>query len=547
MLGRTHAGCWTGLMLSLLAMAFGSCAWLDKRGFEDYVGPMPAGATRPAAPAIPPPPTTRPAEEVGPLNVTVRQAILLALANNPGLAVERLNPAIQHTHEQQERSAFDPVVGGEVSGERVKSTTASGSLGSNERVTEDVSAAASAGLFLPTGTEVLVEAGSDVTDSSLYSDTFASSRVGLSVTQALLRGAGLGVNLARLRQTRLDTRASEYELRGFAEALVAAVEASYWDYALAQRRIGIYSESLKLAEQQMQETRERIRVGQLAETELAASEAEVALRNESLINARSDLAKVGLRLLRLTNPQAKAGWRRQILLQDQPGVPRNTLDPVESHVHVARLMRPDLNQARLAVHRGELEIVRTRNGLLPKLDLFIALGMTGYADSFARSVAGPEADGYDVLVGLRGEYPLGNRDARAQHQRATLSRQQAALAVENLAQLVEVDVRLAFIEINRAREQIAATAATRKLQEEKVRAETEKFRVGKSTSLLVAQVQRDLVSSQIAEVEAVVNYLKALVELYRLEGSLLERRGVIAPGRLPVDLGAKTKPGQTGN
>ncbi len=66
--------------------------------------------------------------------------------------------------------------------------------------------------------------------------------------------------------------------------------------------------------------------------------------------------------------------------------------------------------------------------------------------------------------------------------------------------------------------------------------ETEKFRLGKSTSLLVAQAQRDLVSSQIDEVQAVVSYLKAFVEMYRLEGSLLDRRGITAPGREPVKL-----------
>jgi outer membrane protein TolC len=86
------------------------------------------------------------------------------------------------------------------------------------------------------------------------------------------------------------------------------------------------------------------------------------------------------------------------------------------------------------------------------------------------------------------------------------------------------------------REQITATAATRKFQEEKLRVETEKFRVGKSTSLLVAQAQRDLVVSQIAEIRAVANYFKALVALYRLEGSLLPRRGLSAPGADPVTL-----------
>ncbi|NLF16542.1 MAG: TolC family protein, partial [Lentisphaerae bacterium] len=58
--------------------------------------------------------------------------------------------------------------------------------------------------------------------------------------------------------------------------------------------------------------------------------------------------------------------------------------------------------------------------------------------------------------------------------------------------------------------------------------------VGKSTSFLVAQAQRDLLASQIVEVEAVVNLLHALTTLYRLESSLLERRG-IALGDLPQD------------
>ena len=94
-------------------------------------------------------------------------------------------------------------------------------------------------------------------------------------------------------------------------------------------------------------------------------------------------------------------------------------------------------------------------------------------------------------------------------------------------------MRSAYIEILRTRAQVAATEASRALQEEKVRVESEKFRIGKSTSLLVAQAQRDLLASQIAYVQAVAGYRKALVELYRLEGTLLQRRGLAAPGSAP--------------
>ena len=286
----------------------------------------------------------------------------------------------------------------------------------------------------------------------------------------------------------------------------------------------------------MAETQERIKWGDLAETELAAAQAEVALGKENLINARSTLAKDRLELLRLLNPSQGIDWSRDIILEYDTSPPDVNLDDVERHVEVALRMRPDLNQARLQIQRGNLEVVITKNGLLPKMDAFITFGKTGYANSFNRSADNIGGDSYDVSFGLVFEDPLFNRSAHAAHTRAIISRRQLHDALDNLAQLVQVDVRAGHIEAARTLEQIAATAATRNFQEEKLRAETEKFRVGRSTSLLVGQAQRDFVAGQIAEIEALVNYLKALVALYRLEGSLLQRRGIAAPGGQPVEL-----------
>ena len=106
------------------------------------------------------------------------------------------------------------------------------------------------------------------------------------------------------------------------------------------------------------------------------------------------------------------------------------------------------------------------------------------------------------------EFPPVNRNARAQYAGALLTREQSREAVANLEQLVESDVRTAYSEVLRAGEQVTATAASRKLQEAKLKSETEKFRVGQSTTFLVAQAQRDLLSSQIDEVDAVVTYRK---------------------------------------
>jgi outer membrane protein len=473
----------------------------------------------------------------GPLKITIPEAILLCLENNRSLVVERLNPSIRQTFEDQERAVFDPAVNADVAAGRAKGERLARSGSETENFTTDTAEGnISLEQYFPTGTTVALEADTLVDDSSLYDDNFYTTRLGMTVNQALLRGFGLDVNLARLRQARLDTRMSEYELRGFTQSLVAEVERTYWDYAVARRQIEIVEESLKLVRQQLAETKELIAVGRLARSELAAVQAEVASQEQALIEARAVKESIRLKLLRLLNPAGPGIWQREIDLIYQPTLPEIKLEDVEQYVAVAMRMRPILNEARLEILRGDLELVKTRNGMLPLMDLFITLGKSGYATSFGESIANLDKDSYDALAGIRFNYPIFNRDAKAAHRRAQLTRDQEQKALQNLSQLVEVDVRTVYIDVNSAKEQIRASAITRKFNEEKLRTETEKLRVGKSVSFLVAQAQRDLLVSRIAEVQALANYLKALIDLYQQDGSLLVRRGISAPGREPVTL-----------
>ena len=101
------------------------------------------------------------------------------------------------------------------------------------------------------------------------------------------------------------------------------------------------------------------------------------------------------------NPQAAGGWQREVHTETLPEIPELPDETIDDYVRHAMRMRPEINQARLAVQRNDLEIVRTRNGLLPRLDLFITLGRTGYADSFGESWRDfASGNSYDVLGGL---------------------------------------------------------------------------------------------------------------------------------------------------
>lgn len=460
------------------------------------------------------------------LRLSLEQAVLYSLRRNRELQVQRYTPLIQGTFEQIERGTFDPEIFGQL--QHSEETASETSRSTEERFSieaEEWQAEMGVRQFLPTGTEVEAAAAHSRSTSN-RTPKQQEVRLGLSVTQALARGLGPAVNLIDVRQAELSTRASFYELRGYIEAMVAEVETAYWRYVLAAEGIDIFQRSLEIARQQLSEVENRIEVGVIPKNQAAAAKAEVARRQQALIDAGSTYSERRLQLLRLLNAGGAEHLALQLQATSEPRMPTTELDDVRSHLELAVRSRPDLNEALLRLRQDRLELVRTRNGLLPKLDLFIDLGKTGYAESFATAVHNIDQDNYDLVAGIRLSSSLGNRAAKAEHRAAGLSKLQAEAALENLKQLIRIDVLLAVNEIERTRKQIEASAVTRTLQEQTLKAEQERFSVGDITSLLVAQAQRDLLVSQLTEIEAIVDYRLGQVNLFLAEGSLLERRGI---------------------
>ena len=459
-----------------------------------------------ATPATPPAPaaTEYPA-------LSLREAVLQALEHNPSLKAQRLVPEIRKAAVSEELGFLDPQLAAEASHTWPAAPLTAGS-----------GAEAGLSLTLATGTSVGASLGAGWDP--------VSSAYDVEVTQSLLAGGRLSANLARVRQARLDVLASQHELRGFTESLVAGVQQAYWDHHLALRQREIYRESLSLAERQLEESRIRAQVGQIAPIELAAPRAEVVSRREALREGekRVETTRLSL-LLRLHSPGADApgtGLDAPVRLADSPA-PVGPLDELPGHVALGLRRRPELLQARLELERGELEVARTRNGLLPRLDAFISFGGTGYAAAFGDTFSAAAQDS-SLSAGLSLELALGNRAAKARVQQAKFSRDQAVESVRALERTVEVDVRAAWLEAGFAAERVSTSAELRSLQEQTLSAETEKFRIGASTTFLVAQAQRDLLASQLSEAQAAVQYQLAVVTLYRLEGTLLERSGIEA-------------------
>lgn len=461
------------------------------------------------------------------LRFTLESAIESGLSNNIALTIEKLKPQLAKSDMEIEESRFDKSVNAELSvADRLgKSRASSGNL--NDSAANNSAAEISLSELSKSGTRSTLALGIDRSRSASSGNLF-STRLGMSIEHPLWQGAGKKINLISLRKAELDLELSDYEVNAYVMNLTAQIGNRYWQYYLTLKELDIVRESLELANQQRDETMKRIEAGSIPESEAAAADAEVALRQEGVINAESRAVVNAVSFLRAINPNMEEYWKLRPELVDEPVLQQPDLLDLEEHIRLALAGRPELAQARLLLEKDKLDIIYSENGVLPRLDFFMTLGKTGYAKSFADSgskISGK--DSYDISAGFIYDLTRGRRAAKAELNKAKISAVMSREAIKNLEQLIVEDVITAYIEVKRTIQQLTATAATSQKQLEKLRVEEVKFNVGKTTSFQVAQAQRDLTAAKIAEVKAAVDFTTAITELLRADGSLLQRHGIV--------------------
>ncbi|MDR2578434.1 MAG: TolC family protein [Chitinispirillales bacterium] len=444
--------------------------------------------------------------------LSLQDALQRAVRDNPLVRIERINTDIAASILRDQRSPYEPHLR---AGYRTGHSD-------NRQFSEshDLSASVSQNFSTGTGVEAGVSA-SPYSSLRRPDDTFQNN-IGLTVTQALLQGLGSEANLVPLRKARIDLDIRQEELAAYTQRLIADTERAYWDLLLSGEQTAIFRYSLELAQRLLFESEERLRIGGIAPIDLVAIRAEVASRERQLFDAETAYRQRALYLKFLMN--APELWDVEIVITDT-SAQLGTADSVSEHIEAAHVFRPDYLMAFMQVQKGELDLVQTKNGLLPRLDFFISLQGTTYAESFPRALLPGDMSGA-VAGGLTLQFPIRNTPARERHRRIEYTVEQQRLAVENFARLIEYEIRSAHMEVLRAKRQIETSETVSALQLQKLEAEQAKMNAGKSTGYAVLQVQRDLVSANLDEAQARTAYVNALIALYSRDGTLLQRRGI---------------------
>jgi outer membrane protein TolC len=223
---------------------------------------------------------------------------------------------------------------------------------------------------------------------------------------------------------------------------------------------------------------------------------------------------------------------------EEPG--KDPVPTLATLVEEAQRDRPDFALAQGQIENTKLSLKGSRNALLPELNLVASFqnnGLAGRLNSLGQVVAAPDATllgGFgdvvsqifnrnfpDYVVGIQLNIPLQNRIAKADAARDLLQFRQSEVRLQQLASQIRLEVGNAWIAVERAKISYEAAAETRKLQEEALAIEKERFDVGASITYNVIQHERDLAQARSAAVTALGIYAKAKAALDRAVGSTL--------------------------
>lgn len=363
-----------------------------------------------------------------------------------------------------------------------------------------------------------------------------TSRLSIGFNQPLLNGAGRLPNERFMLVARTNQRTAQEVFRLQVINSVAQLENAYWDLDASQRNVGVAQESLKVSEELLADSQKQLEIGTMSRLDVVTAESQVASSRRDLIVAQTALEQQQTTLKQLVSKISDPALDDATpVLTDPLPEPRDSdLPPLAEALSDAYANRAELLQAKYNLSNQDVAIRYTENNLLPSTAVFglyassglqgnTALVTGGTAGSLAQSLG---ATYPETAAGLSFSAAIRNRSAQADNLRAQMERNQLEIGLQNTHNQVAVQVRQARINLIQGKAQVEAAHVAVRLAQLTLDAERKKWDNGLSTSYNVVLRDRDLVTAQYAEVQALTTYAKSLVALDQALGTTLERNGI---------------------
>jgi outer membrane protein len=499
--------------------------------------------------------TAKPPQVPGsePADLTLEQAIQVALDHNLSLQVAKLNPEIQDYALEGARAAFVPNITASFNytNQQAPSTNTTEGVATNITTTNRINSGISQ--FVPWyGGNYVVNFNNSSQNSNSKTNPRNpqyNSSLQFTYTQPLLANFSTDTNRTNIRANQIDRQITDIQLLTTIENTKATVRASYWTLKAAIEKIEISRRAEALAQQLLDNDKTQVTIGTMAQIDTAQPEAQLASAQGATLAAiiAWQQAELSFKQLVVSGPDDPL-FTKTLNPVDVPVVGAEPNLDIPAAVKGALTNRTDIQQALKSLEVTDVNFKLSQNQLKPQLNLtggFTNQGLggptaadltSGYGDAFTSAFNFSEPT---WVFGSTFSYQLGMQTNRAALARAQLSydQQKANLKVTQLS--VVADVTGAGLNVQNTYKQYLAARSASVAQLAATNAEQTKFLVGLSNNFNVVTQQNSLTADRLAELNALINYVNALADYDRKQ-----RVGGVTSAS--VGSGSATGPSTTG-
>jgi outer membrane protein len=533
------------LILCLVAPVSAQSGWT-----EDFLLNFnPSG--RRTVQAAPPNPVVAQVFQTGTVPISIQDVINMMLDNNLDIRSNRFTPRSTALQTLVFYRALQPSI--RFSGTLSRDTSASTSQLNGAAALSNLrhQFAVNFSQQLPWGTSLAIDATMNRQSNNSVVNTFNPSYLGTiryTVGQHLLRDRGKLINTRQIIVGQNNEKLSAIQFETQITNLIVTAQKTYWDLVFAGEDLKVKLRSLDLAQQTLSENQTKVQIGVLAPIEVKLSESEVANRQQQLIQSKGSVVTNEDQIKKLVSSETDPSlFLIGLSAQEAPRRPASvTIPTLEEGVRIAMENRPELRQAAIELENRDIDVAYLKNQKLPILDVTATFTQNGtggtrtirnssFGGQVTEVIPGGLTDAFGQLfgfgflgnsIGFSLTIPLSNKAAVADYDRAVNERRLTHSRLDVTRQQIALEVRNALTQIEQARASIDTARVARELAQEQVEAEQTKFSLGTSTLRFVLEEQRNLAQAETTELQSLVSFNKALVDLDKAMGLTLMKNNV---------------------
>ncbi len=456
------------------------------------------------------------------LELTMEEAVELAIRHNLSLEAERLTPRVAAEDLRIEEAAFDPFI--DLSGtrtHRLRGTAASQLDGASQPRTDTLVTRGAVSKLIESGAVISLESRLVRTESNsanaLLNPAY-DSELSANIRQPLLRGRGQAATAGRDR-ARIGRRLADIEFQATLMDVIHATEIAYLRLALARDEWQLRRFSLDLAESFLEEVEFRREAGAADALDVLRAEVSLADRREAGVEAEQLVLDRRDDLLNLIGRRDDPAAYDLELVTRLPPPPPLPGPGMEEALLAMRSQRPEFLFAEEQIAQFEVDLRLARNQRLPSLDVGGGVGYTGLDGSPGRSIENlAERGGYFWRGEIVFSMPWGLRGERARYRRAGLLLEREISRMAVLKQDLLVETRTNLRAVSTAAERLDLATRFTGAGERQFEMEQERFRAGVSTTRNVLDAQAELEEARLREIRARLLLHEAEARLRRTLG-----------------------------